>query len=404
MIGWVFSGKVKMNQRILLTVKILVAITYLISLGSAGYLVANNVTQKAMGRTIASLVLSDSPKEISSELQTLLDEAVAQKKIPGAVIYISTPKGKWLRASGVSNLEEKTPMNPTDGFSIASMSKTFVSVVVLQLVSEGKLDLNRAIKTYLPTNISPHIINSSKITVRQLLNHTSGVAEYDVTDDFKQATARRSISQPWTASEAIKYIYDAKPQALPGEKFLYTDTNYILLELIVEKTTGGTLAKAVRSRILEPLGLKHTFTELREPTVGHPATGYGDRNKNGKLVSFAEVNDGNGLGDGSLVSNAEDLANFAKALFAKKTLLSPKIMKEMLTFKNNSVSYGYGLGVERFPTPYGNSFGHTGTAYGFVTFMAYLPSKDTTIIVLLNNQDSDVNSLAIKGLEVVNSQ
>ncbi len=393
-----------MNQRILLTVKILVAITYLISLGSAGYLVGNNISQKAMGKSVASQEQSKSSKEISSELQTLLHEAVAEKKIPGGVMYISTPKGTWLQASGVSNLEEKTPLKPTDGFSIASMSKTFVAVVVLQLVEEGKLDLDRAIATYLPTDISPHITNSSKITVRQLLNHTSGVAEYDETDEFKQATAHRSLSQPWTASEAIKYIYDAKPQASPGEKFLYTDSNYILLELIVEKTTGGTLAKETRSRILQPLGLKHTFTELREPTVGHPATGYGNRNKDGKLVSYAEVNDGNGLGDGALVSNAEDLSNFAKALFAKKTLLSPKMMKEMLTFKKNSVSYGYGLGVERFPTPYGNSFGHSGTAYGFVTFMAYLPSKDTTLIVLLNNQDSDVNGLAIKGLEVVNSQ
>jgi len=391
-----------MNQKILLTVKILVAITYVISLGYAGYLVGNNLSQKAIGKSVGSVEQSDSTKDTSSRLQRLLDDAVAEKKIPGAVIYISTPKGKWLKASGVSDLETKTPMRPTDGFSIASMSKTFVSVVVLKLVEEGKLDLDQAIATYLPTDISPHIVNSNKITVRQLLNHTSGVAEYDETDEFKRATAHRSRLQPWTASEAIQYIYDAEPQASPGKKFLYTDTNYILLELIVEKTTGETLAKEIRSRILKPLGLKNTFTELHEATTGYVATGYGDRNKDGKLVSFAEVNDGNGLGDGALVSNADDLAKFVKALFVKKTLLSPTMMKQMLTFKKNSVSYGYGLGVERFPTPYGNSFGHTGTAYGFVTFMAYLPSKDTTIAVLLNNQDSDIKALAIKAIEMVN--
>jgi D-alanyl-D-alanine carboxypeptidase len=393
-----------MNQPILLTVKILVTITYILSLGYAGYLIGNNVSERAIGKSIPSSAHSKLTKDTSSQLQALLDEVVKQKRVPGAVLYVATAKGKWLKASGVSDLARKTPLKPTDGFSIASMSKTFVSVVVLKLVEQGKLDLDEPIANLLPEDISSHITNSKKITVRQLLNHTSGIAEYDESYEFKQATAHRSRSQPWTASEAIKYVYDAPPNASPGERFKYTDTNYILLELIVENITGGTLAQATRDLILQPLGLKHTFTELREPPIGNVATGYGNRNKDGKLASYAEVNDGNGLGDGALVSNAEDLAKFAKALFAKQTLLSPEMTKAMLTFKNDNVSYGYGLGVERFPTPYGNSYGHTGTAYGFVTLMAYLPSKDTTIVVLLNNQDSDIQALAIKALEVVNSR
>ncbi len=393
-----------MNQKLLLTVKTFVAITYVLFLGYTGYLIGSNVSHKAVGKSIISSKQSAPAKDISSQLQKLVDEAVKQKRVPGAVLYISTPKGKWLKASGVSDLDTKTPMKSTDGFSIASMSKTFVSVVMLKLVEQGKLDLDEAIATYLPDDVSSHITNSNKITVRQLLNHTSGIAEYDESQEFKQATAHRSRSQPWTAKEAIKYIYDAPPRALPGEKFIYTDSNYILLELIVEQITEENLAQVTRNFILNPLGLKHTFTELREPATGKVATGYGNRNKDGKLASFAEVNDGNGLGDGALVSNAEDLAKFAKALFAKKTLLSPEMTRQMLTFKNKAVSYSYGLGVERFPTPYGNSFGHTGTAYGFVTLMAYLPSKDTTIIVLLNNQDSDVQSLAIRALELVNNR
>ena len=393
-----------MNQKISLTAKIIFAITCLLSLGFAEYLMVNGMNQKAIGKSVLSFEQSDSPRETSSELQTVLDKAVTDRKIPGAVMYVSNSDGEWLGASGVRDKESKTPMKATDGFSIASMSKTFGAVVVLKLVEDRKIDLDKTIATYLPKEVSPHIFNSSKITVRQLLNHTSGVAEYLATEDFKKATAKRSRSQPWTAAEAVKYMYDAKPQAAPGEKFLYTDSNYILLELIVEKTTGGTLAQAIRSRILKPLDLKNTFTELREPIIGEVATGYGHRNKDGKTVSFADINDGNGLGDGGLVSNAEDLAKFSKALFAKKTLLSPKMLKEMLTFKNNSVSYNYGLGVERFPTPYGNAFGHTGTAYGFLTIMEYVPSKDTTVIVLLNNQDNDVKAIAMKALNLVNTQ
>jgi D-alanyl-D-alanine carboxypeptidase len=264
-----------------------------------------------------------------------------------------------LGASGVSNLETKTPVKISDGFSIASMSKTFVSLVVLKLVEAKKLNLDSAIAKYLPADIAKRITNSSLITVRQLLNNTSGVAEYLNTKGFTDATAKRSRSQPWTAREAIKYIYDADAEGVPGNKFIYTDSNYILLELIVENVTKDTLHYAIRTAILQPLPLKNTFTELREPIQGNPATDYGDRNKDGKLDSYAEVNDGNGLGDGSLVASAGDLAKFAQALFAKKTLLSPKMLKKMLVLKNeNEIGNGYGLGVEKFTTPYGQFIGH----------------------------------------------
>ncbi|MCW5315060.1 serine hydrolase [Nostoc sp. KVJ3] len=380
------------------------AIVFVTSLGFAGYLVGNNISQRVIEKSLAKQVMSTSTVGKSSQLQTLLNEIVAEQKIPGGVMYISTPKGSWLGVSGVNNLSTKTRMKTTDGFSIASMSKTFMAVVVLKLVQQGKINLDRAIATYLPTDISPHIVNSDKITVRQLLNHTSGVAEYLDTKEFLQATAKRSRSQPWTAREAIKYMYQEEPQANPGEKFIYTDCNYILLELIVENITRGTLAQAIRSQILKPLGLKHTFTELREPTIGEVATGYGDRYKDGKLDSYADVNDGNGLGDGGLVSTAEDLAKFAKALFIKKTLLSSKMMKEMLKFKDNGESYSYGLGVERFSSPLETAIGHSGIAYGFTTLLAYLPNQNTTIIVLLNAQNVDIKSIARTGLEVVSNK
>lgn len=341
-----------------------------------------------------------SPKINGAQLQNMLDAAVKSQKIPGAVMYVSTPAGKWIGASGVSNLQTKTVMKPNDGFSIASMSKTFVSVAVLKLVEAGKIDLDGVITEYLPTDISPNITNSDLITVRQLLNNTSGVAEYLSTDGFKNATKKRPRSKPWTAREAIKYIYNADALSAPGNKFIYTDSNYILLELIVENVTKNTLAHAIRTSILQPLALKHTFTELREPVVGNPATGYGNRNKDGKLESFANVNDGNGLGDGSLISNAEDIANFASALFGKKTLLSPKMLSEMLVMKNeNEIGNGYGLGVKKFQTSQGMFVGHTGSAYGFNTLMAYSPKRNTTLVVLFNSQSSNVKTLAFKAAD-----
>ncbi|MFH7028300.1 MAG: serine hydrolase domain-containing protein [Heteroscytonema crispum UTEX LB 1556] len=392
-----------MNLKNLLNLNIFFAISLTFNPSIQGYIGGDTFSQKAIEQSFGAKDQLAFTQKASYDLQDVLDEAVAEQKIPGAVMYISSPRGNWLGASGVSNLATKRLMEPTDGFAIASMSKTFVAVVVLKLAEEGKLNLDQAIGQLLPQDITPHIPNSKKITVRQLLNHTSGVAEYLTTEAFKKASAPRDRSKPWTAKEAIKYIYGVNPQALPGNKYIYTDSNYILLELIVEKITKGTLEQQIRDRILKPLALKSTFTELREPILGHPATGYSDRNKDGKLDSLAQVNDGNGLGDGGLVSNAEDLAKFAKALFAKKSLLSPKMMSQMLKFSSEGDRYGYGLGVERFPTPYGISFGHSGTAYGFVTLMAYLASKDTTVVVLLNNQNSNIKAIAMKALKIVNS-
>ncbi|MBW4603754.1 MAG: beta-lactamase family protein [Calothrix sp. FI2-JRJ7] len=148
----------------------------------------------------------NAPKINGAQLQNILSAAVTNQKVPGAVMYVSTPNGKWIGASGVSNLETKTAMKTNDGFSIASTSKTFVSVAVLKLVEAGKIDLDGAIAEYLPADISPNITNSDLITVRQQLNNTSGVAEYLSTDGFKNATKKRSRSQPWTARSAIKYI------------------------------------------------------------------------------------------------------------------------------------------------------------------------------------------------------
>ncbi|MBW4513508.1 MAG: beta-lactamase family protein [Scytonematopsis contorta HA4267-MV1] len=388
--------------------KVLLITFVLFCQGAIGYLELHSLSERATGQPLPlpflpqpeEVVPTEIPQmESQTKLQSVLDEAVNKQQSPGAVLYISTPDGTWAGASGVSNLARKTPMKPTDGFSIASTSKTFVAVVVLQLAAEGKLNLDRPIAKYLSESISSSIPNSKNITVRQLLNHTSGVAEYLNTDAFKKATASRGRSKPWTAKEAIKYMYGVKPKALPGERFAYTDTNYILLELIVEQITKGTLAEAIRNRILEPLSLKNTFTELHEPTKGDVATGYSRPNKNGKRNSFEDVNDGNGLGDGGLVSTGEDLGKFMQALFGDKTLLPPNMMAEMLKFPDRD--YAYGLGVERIKTPFGMALGHSGIAYGFRTQMLYFPNQKSSVVVLVNDQGVDAKAITMKALSVV---
>ena len=376
----------------------LLVTTVLISQSLSGCLVKNNCLTSAMGNSSLNLVKVSAKKLPTSQLQTLLDEIVSNQKIPGVAMYISTPQESWRGASGVSSLETKIRMKPDDGFSIASTSKTFVAVLVLQLVEHGQIDLDREIALYLPNSLSNRIPYSEQITVRQLLNHTSGVAEYLSTPRFINATKHRSRSQPWTAKEAIEYIFDQEPQAAPGQKYSYTDTNYILLQLIIERATGRTLAQIMRDRILNPLNLKHTYTELWESAIGTVATGYIKTEL--KQQSFADINDGNGLGDGSLISTGADLAKFIKILCTEHSLISAKTTKEMFKFIDETPDSAHGLGIERLNTPFGTAFGHTGMAYGTASVMLYFPQQNTSIVVLANQQDVDVTAIALQALSI----
>lgn len=337
----------------------------------------------------------------AEQLQASLDQTVKAEGMPGAVLLISTPQGEWSGASGFSDLQAGLPMKPTDRFSLASTSKTFVAVVVLQLAGMGEIDLDAPIVNYLPSDISSHIVNSDRITVRQLLNHTSGVAEY-LNNDFNEATKTRSRDNPWKAKEAIQYIYDTQPQAQPGKRFIYTDTNYILLELIVENVTGNSLEKVVRSQILNPLVLNSTFTELREKIPGGLVNGYSKSDQDGLRQSYANRNLGNGLGDGGLVSTAHDLNVFLRALLAQKTLLSPVMMRKMLSFVDGGGGMKYGLGIQRLrgSALTGPWLGHSGSYSGFQSLMFYLPKRDITVVALTNGDDANVFKVAEAGLAV----
>ncbi|MEM6754427.1 MAG: serine hydrolase domain-containing protein [Cyanobacteria bacterium P01_C01_bin.38] len=354
-------------------------------------------TELELNKTVTEYVETNSKQINNSQLQTVLDKAVEDLDIPGVVMYISGPKGTWVGASGYSDLESETLMKPNDRLALASVSKTFVAVAVLKLVEQGQLNLDESINNYLPKNISRNIRYSDEITVRQLLNHTSGIVDY-LDDNFAKITEGRSRSQPWKAREVIKLIY-GEPQAKPGKKHDYSNSNYILLELIVEEKTGKSLAEVIRKQILNPIDLKNTFTELIENNSTSIVTGYSDRNEDGVLNSHKGLNEGNGLGDGGLISNAMDTAKFIDALVAEKTLLSPQILKEMLTFIPTGEGDEYGLGIARFQTDAGEAIGHDGSSYGFVSLMLYYPDEKIAAVVLVNQDGDFTEEILAEGLK-----
>jgi D-alanyl-D-alanine carboxypeptidase len=339
-----------------------------------------------------------------NQLQKLLDDSVKTSNVPGLTMYISTPDEHLILASGLSNLEQKQPMNPAEKFRIGSITKTFVSTVVLQLVDEGKIELDQPINNYLSSDISDNLPNSDQITVRDLLQHTSGLVNYTDLDEFS-GEVDQDLNDQWTAKSIIIDISEYDPLEEPGEVFAYCNTNYLLLELIIEHITKNSLAQELRNRIYTPIGLNHTFMEIKESIPNGFSQGYGDLDENGTRENVGTYNDGNGLGDGGIISNAEDTGKFAENLFRDQTLLSDQMLTEMFKVIEDDEGDLYGLGLAIFNSNWGKVWGHDGKTTGFLANMSYLPDYQLTVVVLGNDEDQedegDPSTVAEKAVEMI---
>src|SRR5919202_2826067 len=340
---------------------------------------------------------------LNQKLQQILDNQVAQG-VPGVTMYITKANGwSWSGASGVSNLQEHIPMKASDRFRIMSATKTFVATVVLQLAQEGRLGkqgLDTTINRLLPANIANRIPNHNQIKVRHLLNHTSGLFNYIDNERYERETFSEGTLDnviDWAFGEGSK-----PPSFAPGTRFEYSDTNAIIEELIVQHITGHPLAVEIRDRILTPLGLKNTYMErIEKGAVAGSGFVHGytvDTNKDRSPVTkdVTDLGDVVGTGDGGLISNAEDLALFAKGLFHPGTLLNQKFFNQMVNFNNH-----VGLGVYEEQGPGGRIWGHSGSWHGYTAQMYFLPDQNVAAAALGNGSNANPTSILQEALRLL---
>lgn len=340
---------------------------------------------------LADLVSSNSlPNPVSDnlarELQITLDQSLDD--IPGAVFGIISPRGTWIGTSGFSNLATSTPLVVEDRFQIGSITKMFVATTVLQLVEEGTLTLEDTLDKWLPSETVSNIPNYKEITIRQLLNHTSGI--YDYTDAlFAQAQINPTlVLREWSPEQLVAFTYAQEPYFVPGESWQYSNTNMILLGLIVETATNSNIASEIRSRIIEPLKLNDTFFAEEEDIPGGFVRGYWDFDRNGTLDDLSFVNLSWAWTSGAMVSNAPDLTRFIAGLLSGE-LLTPESLDQMLTFvkptgSNNNDAYG--LGIERLESPGRLWYGHRGSNLAFTSKILYSPIEDIIYVELVNTR------------------
>jgi D-alanyl-D-alanine carboxypeptidase len=301
--------------------------------------------------------------------------------VPGALVLVREGNHTIRLAAGYGNLSPRTPMRTTDRFRIGSETKTFVATVVLQLVGERKLSLADTVGHWLPDLVP----GGQNITVRQLLNHTSGLFDYAEDKAFE-----RQLDYPtkvWAPRQLVAIATAHAPLFRPGARWSYSNTGYILLGLIVEKATGNPLGQELRQRIFAPLRLAATSFDTAPRIAGRHAHGY-TRFRRPRLTDISVISPSLSWAAGAIVSTADDLVRFHRALLAGR-LLRPALLAAMKTTVTVTREQRYGLGL--IVSRYGRCgvfFGHGGETFGYETFTDSRSDGKRDLVMTVNADES----------------
>ncbi|GIJ24660.1 serine hydrolase domain-containing protein [Micromonospora lutea] len=300
-----------------------------------------------------------------AELRAAL-AAVPEAGVPGVLVAVRDGRRDWRDAAGQAFLTKPRPMQPQMRHRIGSITKTFVATTVLQLVDEGRLGLDDPIGRWLPNTVPGEL--GAQVTVRMLLNHTSGIGNYTNAMIDSYASIDRMRVTTYAPAELVATGLAMPPTNAPGARFSYSNTNYVLAGLLIEKITGNDAAAAVQRRILRPLKLNGTSFPGTDPRIRGPHSGayfapFGVRD-------LSEFNMSWGWTAGEMIATTADLNTFFRALLAGD-LLSPATLDEMLTgvpmLPELPEAGRYGLGIYSLPTPCGEFWGHDGAVFGHLT-------------------------------------
>ena len=357
------------------------------------------------GNGIARPRLTTTP--IGTRLQAQLDRLRARLGIPGVSATIVFRDGtSWTGVSGLADVARKVPVADDTAFAVGSISKTYTAALILALAGEGKIGLDNPAASYLPG-----FGLDKRITVRMLLDHTSGLDDFFIHGAIDTALQKQP-SAHWSVARTLKYV--AKPYFPPGKGYHYSNTNYLYLGLIAEAVTKTPLGKALHERFFAPLGLDQTWYQAAEKPRAPTAHGYRfvgtsrtappiDLSDGTGIVPFTSVVTAAG-GAGSIATTSMDAAKWARLLYSGN-VLGPDMTTQMLKGVGLTAAYKprvpYGLGVQAFPIDGRLTVGHSGTLLGFRGAMRYLPGEATTIAVLTNQSRTDPGVIVQRLLSIV---
>jgi D-alanyl-D-alanine carboxypeptidase len=325
----------------------------------------------------------------AASLRPVVEQTMQQLRVPGAIVgVVVAGRGTWTQAFGVADLKTRRPMRIDDHVRVGSITKTFTGTVVLTLVDQGRLSLDDHLSKF-----EPEVPDAASITIRQLLNMTSGLYNYSEDPGFN-ATLDSQPQKVWSPAELIAIGARHPADFPPGQGWHYSNTNTVLLGMIAEKVAGRPLGELIRERVFRPLAMgASVFPDRASAAIPAPhPRGYmfGDNveslNPTPPAIPATEVpndvtgaNPSWGWAAGAGISTLSDLLKWAPAL-GTGTLLQPATQSQRLQWVGNAGGARYGLAI--FDVQ--GYLGHNGELPGFQSFMGYDPANRTTVVVLTN--------------------
>lgn len=359
------------------------------------------VTRTMIGAVFAVHALSgchssDTQEPTANEqFQSVLDEAV-KDGLPAVSVTIKGRNIDFTGSAGVSDLSTGEKIDNNDRFYIASSGKTLLAATLVQMAGEGLLDLDDPISNYLPVDITDQIPSSENMTIRMLLNHTTGIFDFQ-NDSDAWDNEFYFVSGPerhWSQEDVLPYFLNQPLHFEPGMDYSYSNSNYILAALVIESVTGESVDYSIRQRVIEPLGLMNTYHG--NETLGLPGLVHGYYTDGLDRFDVHPWYSHFGLGDGGIQTTSEDLAIFITALITSDMILTDAMKAEMFQpsgLGTPASTYGLGINIRQIDTTGDLIFSHSGKDPGYQTEMIYIASKETVITICASGSFVDYDNL-----------
>jgi len=327
----------------------------------------------------------EEPAPIVIDYQKLIDETVSDT-IPGIILLVDSPENQFLGSAGLANKETQDPMQVYHTMPTASAGKAIIGLLAAMLADDNLLKLDDTIDTWLPDDILNQIPNSSEMTLRQLLNHTSGIYNYTDNDGYLDLLIAES-NKIKTDIDFLVLALNQPAYFKPGEGSEYSNTGYILAGLIMDNVLGMHHSIALRERILVPLGMDATYYRGIEKNQGDFISGYHKFDDDDKTYETKSYLENVSQASSPMVSSVEDMALFMKSVVVEQRFINDSIRNEFFGSEQlipNNSNGGYGLGINVDPIGNNTAYYHTGTTYGYHTQNIYIKEKDLSITAFIN--------------------
>lgn len=348
-------------------------------------LAACQSTQTAFTSSQCETISNTGPLQ-NEKLEQALSDLVSEG-IPGVAIAVYANNTWWTGAKGFARIEDQTRMKTCNLQYLQSVAKLYMAVGILKLYEEGKIDLNAPITKYLKPEHSQHISKAEFISVRMLLNHTSGIPEYNLVPLYVTHLLQNPEAS-FTPEDYLSYISGKALDFEPGSRYSYRNTNYVLLALMADAITGDH-ARYLEEVIFKPLALENTFYRGSNNYLNYPelVNTYWDRYSNGIVENASKLQRNNVaalIGDDGIVATPEDAVKFLKGLMEGKLLQASTLDSMKVWAKDKKGNNAYGLGLDYTMLGGKVAYGHSGGGIGAGCQLYYIPEKNLYFFVGIN--------------------